>query len=77
LKKLLGALMAKREYDGNNMYLPKAKRTYIGYNCERARVAVDKDYFGISPIFQDHQFACSFLCYKIHGSVVVGNLFFG
>jgi hypothetical protein len=42
----------------NHTYgLPKSKRTYIGYNQERARASVETDYFGPSPIIQDHHFA--------------------
>jgi hypothetical protein len=35
---------------------PKAKRSFIQYDRERARAAVEQDYWGPSPIFNDKQF---------------------
>jgi Plant transposon protein len=51
----LQTLQAKRALDKEEDCLPKGKRTYIKYDRDRARVAVENDYFGPIPLhLQQH-----------------------
>jgi hypothetical protein len=67
----LGALIAKRELEGVHNFLPKAKRLYIRYDWERARLAVYNNYFGVTPIFQYHQFARYFRVTKLMAQLLL------
>jgi hypothetical protein len=54
----LSALQAKRAVENQFEEEERKKRNYIRCDCDMAKQAVEHDYFGPTPIFEDHQFTC-------------------
>ena len=52
----------------------KRKRKYTRFNRERALHAINEDYFGPTPIFDDKQFQRIFLITRYHAEGIVQKL---